>query len=134
MMNEKKTHPRRMRVTETGRVLEQLTMFEIIEEAEKYWKPAYEEGKFEFGKAVVLFPCIEFNEVSYVMANFMPQPMLIKFNKGWKKAYKEFKEFIEEQGLYVIETNDNGHRKVSPEVEKEVMQEVKKRMKMNSFN
>ena len=51
-----------------------------------------------------------------------------------KKIGKEFKEFIEEQGLYVIETNDNGHRKVSPEVEKEVMQEVKKRMKMNSFN
>lgn len=133
-MTDKNTYPRRMRVTATGRVLEQLTMFEIIEEAEKLWKPLYEEGKFELGKAMVLFPCFEFNEVAMVAANHMPMPRICNINKVFKKGLKELISALEEQGVYVIVADDNGHRKVSPEVEKEVMQEVKKEMRKRSFN
>ena len=124
---------RRKRVTPGGEVREQLTMFEIIEEAEKYWKPLYEQGKFEFGKAVVLFPCIEFNEVSYVCANMMPQPMVVKFSKGWNKAYREFKKTMESEGFYVIEADDTGHRKIDKELEKEIMKEVNKKLGVTKF-
>lgn len=127
-------YPRRMRITPAQRVVEQLTKEEIIEEAEKHWKPLYEEGKFELGKAVVLFPSIEFNEVTYVFANPMPQPILVEFKKGWRKSYKEFKSFLEEQGLYIIDSNDSGHRKVSPEVEKDILQEVEKHMRRKRYN
>lgn len=129
-----KVHPRRVRITALGKVLEQLTMSEIIEEAEKYWGPLYMEDKFELGKAVVLFPCMEFNEVSYVVATHDPMPVVAEFSKGWRKAYKEFKGLLEEQGFYVIETNDNGHRKVDPQKEKEIMQEVNKYMRKNRYN
>lgn len=127
-------YPRRMRITPAQRVVEQLTKEEIIEEAEKHWKPLYEEGKFELGKAVVLFPSIEFNEVTYVFANPMPQPILVEFKKGWRKSYKEFKSFLEEQDLYIIDSNDSGHRKVSPEVEKDILQEVEKHMRRKRYN
>lgn len=131
----RKLHPRRLRITSSQRVVEQLTKEEIIEEAEKYWKPLYEEGKIELGKAVVLFPSIEFNEVAYVLAtNLTPQPILVEFKKGWRKSYKEFKSLLEEKGLYIIETNDSGHRKVSSEFEKKVMKEVERRMRMNRYN
>lgn len=125
---------RRLRITATGKVLEQLTMLEIIDEAEKYWKPLLKEEKIELGKAIVVFPCVEFNEVSYVMANIMPEPVVITLQKGWRKGYKEIIEFFKSQGLYVIETNDSAHRPVDEEFAKEVLKEVNKKMRLNRYN
>lgn len=112
----------KVKVTRTGRIMRMLDLFEVIDLADKEWEKPFEQGKFKYGKGVVVFQDKECNCITWVVHNGMPLPQIIQDiePKAFDKTFRALERSFKETGLYVIKSKYRVYVDVPEDIKREI--------------